>query len=84
LKYRFASIERKLSLGAYPEISLAAARDAREEAKKQLVNNIDPGVLKNSIKRSKKLAAENSFEAIAREWHAKFTPKWTKEHGNGY
>jgi len=27
------------------------------------------------------LAAENSFEAIAREWHAKFSPKWTKAHG---
>ena len=28
----------------------------------------------------KKLAEENSFEASAREWHAKFTPKWTKGH----
>lgn len=81
LKYRFAGIEKKLSLGAYDDVTLADARDKREEAKKQLANNIDPGVLKNSIKRSKKLAAENSFEAIAREWHAKFTPKWTKEHG---
>lgn len=81
LKYRFAGIEKKLSLGAVSEVSLAAARDAREEARKQLANNIDPGILKNSIKRSKKLAAENSFEAIAREWHAKFTSKWTKEHG---
>lgn len=81
LKYRFAGIEKKLSLGAYPEITLASARDQREEARRQLANNIDPGVLKNSIKRSKKLAAENSFEAIAREWHTKFTPKWTKEHG---
>jgi len=81
LKYRFAGIEKKLSLGAYPQVSLSDAREAREEARKQLTNNIDPGVLKNSIKRSTKLAAENSFESIAREWHAKFTPKWTKEHG---
>lgn len=82
LKYRFAGVEKKLSLGAFPEISLAAARDAREEARKQLANDIDPGVLKNSIKRSRQIAAENSFEALAREWHAKFTPKWTKEHGS--
>ena len=80
LKYRFAGIEKKLSLGAYPEVSLAAAREARYEARRQLSNTIDPGILKNTIKRSKKLAAENSFEAIAREWHAKFTPKWTKGH----
>jgi len=80
LKYRFAGIEKKLSLGSFPDVTLADVRNKREDARKQLTNNIDPGVLKNSIKRSKKLAAENSFEAIAREWHAKFTPKWTKEH----
>lgn len=27
------------------------------------------------------MAEENSFEAVAREWHAKFTPKWSKNHG---
>jgi len=81
LKYRFAGIEKKLSLGAYPDVTLADARDRRGEARKQLANDIDPGILKNTIKRSRKLAAENSFEIIAREWHAKFTPKWTKSHG---
>jgi integrase len=81
LKYRFAGKEKKLSLGAYPTISLANARDQREDARKKITESIDPGILKNSIKRSKQLAAENSFEAIAREWHAKFSSKWTKEHG---
>lgn len=81
LKYRFAGIEKKLSLGKFPEVTLADAREAREEARRHLAKEIDPGVLKNSAKRSRKLAAENSFEAIAREWHAKFTPKWTKIHG---
>ena len=80
-KYRFAGIEKKLALGAFPTVSLAEARNKREDARKQLTNNIDPGVLQNSIKRSKKTAAENSFEAIAREWQAKFLHKWTKEHG---
>ncbi|MEO8400930.1 MAG: integrase arm-type DNA-binding domain-containing protein [Gammaproteobacteria bacterium] len=82
LKYRFAGIEKKLSLGSFPTVSISAARETREEAKKQLTNNIDPGVLKNSIKRSKRLAAENSFEAIAREWHAKFSSTRTKEHAS--
>ena len=80
LKYRFSGVEKKLSFGAFPDVSIAAARDLRKEARTHLANTIDPGVLRNSIKRSKKLAAENSFEAIAREWHAKFTPKWTKGH----
>ncbi len=80
-KYRFSGVEKKLSFGAFPDVSLAAARDARDEARRQLTNTIDPGILKNSIKRSKKIADENSFEAVAREWHAKFTPKWSKSHG---
>lgn len=79
-KYRFANKEKKLSFGAYPDVTLAQARAKRDEARTNLTNDIDPGILKNSIKRSKKLAAENSFEAIAREWHAKFTPKWTEDH----
>ncbi|MFA5960978.1 MAG: tyrosine-type recombinase/integrase [Tatlockia sp.] len=80
-KYRFSGVEKKLSFGAFPDVSLSAAREARDEARRQLTNTIDPGILKNSIKRSKKVAEENSFEAIAREWHAKFTPKWSKNHG---
>jgi hypothetical protein len=81
LKYRFAGREKKLSLGAYPEVGLAEARDKRLEARKHLDKEIDPGALKSSIKRSNKETAENSFEAIAREWHVKFTPKWTEGHG---
>lgn len=80
-KYRFAGVEKKLSFGAFPDVSLSAAREARDEARRQLTNTIDPGILKNSIKRSKKMADENSFEAVAREWHAKFTPQWSKNHG---
>jgi len=80
-KYRFSGLEKKLSFGAFPDVSLAAARDARDEARRQLTNTIDPGILKNSVKRSKKMVEENSFEAVAREWHAKFTPQWSKSHG---
>lgn len=34
LKYRFGGVEKKLSLGAYPEVTLAAARSARDEARR--------------------------------------------------
>jgi integrase len=81
LKYRFNGIEKKLSFGAFPEVSLAKARDKREDARKHLANEVDPGALKQSIKRASKEAAQNSLEAIAREWHVKFTPKWTLDHG---
>lgn len=52
-KYRFSGVEKKLSFGAFPDVSLAAAREARDDARRQLTNTIDPGILKNSIKRSK-------------------------------
>lgn len=80
-KYRYFGKEKQLAIGVYPEVTLAQARTKRDEARKLLADDIDPGALKQSHKRAKQLALENSFEAIAREWHTKFTPKWTKDHG---
>ena len=79
-KYRFNGVERKLSIGKYPEYSLADARDKREDARTNLANDIDPSALKISMKRAKKLAGENSFEKLAREWHTKNQSKWTTKH----
>ena len=42
LAYRFAGKQKTLSLGAYPIVSLAAARQARDAAKEKLANAIDP------------------------------------------
>lgn len=67
----------KLSLGAYPDVSLAQAREMRDEARNQLTRNIDPGALKQANKQAVQRAAENTFESIAREWHAKFSTQWT-------
>lgn len=36
MKYRFGGREKLLSFGAYPEVSLAAARDARDAARSEL------------------------------------------------
>ena len=37
--------------------------------------------MKQLNKHNKKLAAENTFEAIAREWYIKFSPQWVQSHG---
>jgi len=42
LKYRFNGKEKRLSLGVYPDVSLALARERREEKRKLLAENIDP------------------------------------------
>ncbi|MCL1483861.1 MAG: Arm DNA-binding domain-containing protein [Marinobacter sp.] len=46
LRYRFAGNEKTLSLGSYPQISLAAARQARDKARELLQQKIDPSALK--------------------------------------
>jgi hypothetical protein len=79
-KYRFGDKEKLLALGVYPEVTLASARAKRDEARKLLSNDIDPGLDKQIKKRSKILSAENSFEAIAREWFAKHSPRWVASH----
>jgi integrase len=80
LKYRFANKENHLALGVYPEVTLNMARDKRDEARKVLSNGIDPSQAKKEVKRQQLLNAENSFEALAREWHANQTLKWTEGH----
>lgn len=46
MKYRFGGKEKKLSFGTYPTISLAEARTKRDEARKVLANDKDPGEVK--------------------------------------
>lgn len=80
LKYRFAGKEKKLAIGSYPETSLKEARDKRDDARKMIQGGIDPSAAKKAAKESLKLNHENSFEAIALEWHKKQTPTWTAQY----
>ncbi|BFI64468.1 hypothetical protein okayama3_00530 [Yersinia pseudotuberculosis] len=67
LKYRFVGKEKMLSIGVYPDVSLADARQKRDEARKVLAAGGDPGEVKKADKLAQKLSTENTFEAIARE-----------------
>lgn len=78
-KYRFDGKEKLLSLGTYPEISLADARQRRDELRKQVAKGIDPGTVRKAKKQTNIQEAE-SFEVIAREWHGRFKPTWTLGH----
>jgi len=80
LKYRFADRENRLAFGPFPTVTLAMAREQRTEAQRLLREKVDPGEYKKQAKRAAKVAAANSFEAVAREWFAKFSPKWAESH----
>ena len=82
LKYRFGGKEKRLALGIYPEISLKDARERRDDARKLLANDIDPGVIKKARKAAGKELAANSFEVIAREWFAKNFAAWAESHAD--
>ncbi|WP_415519642.1 MAG: tyrosine-type recombinase/integrase [Desulfovibrio aminophilus] len=71
-KYRFAGKEKLLSLGTYPEVSLAQARERRDEARKLLARGIDPSAARKAEKRS----GDDTFERIALEWYSRTRPRW--------
>lgn len=81
LKYRFEGKEKKLSLGPYPEVTLADARRRREEARTLLQAGVDPGAVRKAQKVAQTEETE-TFEVIAREWHAKFSPTWAASHAD--
>jgi hypothetical protein len=45
-KFRFRGVEKKLSIGKYLEVSLKAAREKRDDARRMLSNGIDPAAAK--------------------------------------
>lgn len=79
IDYRYGGKRLTYSAGAYPAVTLAAARVKREEIKAMLASGINPNTVKKVLKNT--VIGENTFEAIAREWHAKFIGTWCDKHG---
>lgn len=82
LKYRFGGKEKRLSLGVYPDVSLKQARERRDEARKLLANELDPGEYRKSKRSATVERAANSFELVAREWFTKHSSHWAKTHAD--
>lgn len=80
--YRLDGKRRTASLGAYPIISLAEARKARDDLKRQLAGQLDPAQVARASKRARVLLASNTFERIAREWFAMKLAGWTPSYSD--
>jgi integrase len=78
--YRFAGKEKLLSFGVYPALSLAKARQKREKAREQLADGIDPSAAKREEKQARAMAAANTFELVAREFHKVKSPGWSEKY----
>jgi len=70
--------EHLLTLGPYPEITLQNAREKRLETRRLMLPGIDPAKHRDDAKRLLKEPAANTFEKIAREWHANKVPTWSE------
>ncbi|MDM0043748.1 integrase arm-type DNA-binding domain-containing protein [Variovorax dokdonensis] len=68
-KYRFNGKEKRLAIGMYPEISLAQARRARDDARDLLKAGTDPVQAKADRKLADRVKLENTFESVARAWY---------------
>lgn len=82
LKFRFEGKEKLLSLGTYPEVGLREAREKREEMRRMLAAGVDVSENRKANKAARAEANANSFEVIAREWFAKYSPRWAASHSD--
>lgn len=82
IDYRFAGKRKTLAIGVYPDVTLAKARERREEARKLLVNNTDPSAIKQVRKTVTVELSQNSFEIIAREWFDRHKANWRDNHSS--
>jgi len=81
MDYRFGEKRRTLSLGVYPTVTLKAARNKREDARKLLDQNIDPSQTKKKERRKTVADAQAAtFEGVARELIAKNKEKWSSNY----
>lgn len=81
-KYRIEGKEQLLTLGTYPDVSLAEAREKRNDARKVLREGRDPRVAAKRAKLVGNSGTFQTFEQAAREWHAVQKPRWKPVHAD--
>lgn len=80
LDYRFNDKRKTLSLKTYPEVSLAQARQNREQARQLVVNGVDPSEFKKDQIHQRKLEAQNTFELVTMQWFETHKGRWSEGH----
>lgn len=69
-----------LSLGVFPDVSLATARERCRECREQLAAGINPSLKRKEDKAA--LTGTLTFEDLAREWHERTKSKWSATHAD--
>ncbi|EBP0012154.1 DUF4102 domain-containing protein, partial [Salmonella enterica] len=66
-RYRFSGKESRISLGSYPHVTLAEAREKRDTAHKKILSGINPSKQSNTNKKC--IVETNTLKYIATSWH---------------
>ncbi len=80
LRYKIHDKEKSISIGVYPKIGLKQARENARLEWEKLDNHLDPSIERRIRKQQSKEAADNSLEAVAREWYSKQLNTWVPSH----
>ena len=86
LRYRVAGTPRKLTIGAYPAISLKTARKRAQEAIGDVASGKDPAIEKRAAREAQKAASSTADrvenvvdEFVQKHLAKKAKPSWAKE-----
>lgn len=81
-RYRFAGKPKVLSFDSYPEVSLAEARQLRDEARKLVKAGKDPAIERRKLKAGLPDPDANTFERVARDWFELQKSSWVERHAD--
>ena len=81
LGYRFEAKQKVFSIGVYPAVSLADARQRRDEAKKLLASGVDPSAKKQADNKTTMEKRNNTraFKNVAKSWFETKTA-WSEDY----
>lgn len=79
-KYRKNGKEGRMALGSYPDVSAKDARSARDAAKLQKSDGLDPVQVRKVEKLKAQTPAGATFKATALEWYAMKLDSWSSHY----
>ncbi len=79
-RYRFAGKPKKISLGVFPDVTLAEARKRRDDARRDVANGVDPSQKRQDEKDSTARQQQQTFEVITEEWFKENYSKGSEAH----
>jgi integrase len=81
--YRLAGTRKTLTIGLYPEVSLAEAREHHGDARKMVGIGQCPVLIKRRARQAATLGASNTVAALAEAWFSELAPHKSESWRSG-